>query len=93
MSGDEAHKVGFYNELYDSSQVLEEAVKFAGKIARGPSVAHAMTKKMLREEWDMGLIDAVEAEAGAQAICMETKDFHRAYEAFVEKRKPQFKGD
>lgn len=93
MEGEEAYNTGFYNALHSSSEVLEEARKFAAGIASGPTVAHAMTKKMLREEWDMGIVAAVEAEAEAQALCMETKDFHRAYDAFVGKRPPRFEGD
>ncbi|MCH7549629.1 MAG: enoyl-CoA hydratase family protein [Candidatus Krumholzibacteriota bacterium] len=93
MLGEEAYNTGFYNALHPPSQVVEEARKFARDIATGPTVAHAMTKKMLREEWDMGVVAAVEAEAEAQAHCMETKDFHRAYEALVEKRAPRFEGD
>jgi len=85
--------MGFYNALHPSSEVLQEAKDLARTIAAGPTAAHAMTKKMLREEWDMDLVSAIEAEARAQAECMETKDFHRAYEAFVEKRAPRFEGD
>jgi enoyl-CoA hydratase/carnithine racemase len=93
MPGEEAHRVGFYNELHDSSQVVEKARRRAEKIAAGPTLAHAMTKRMLREEWDMDLLGAVEAEARAQAACMETNDFRRAYDAFVEGRAPHFEGD
>jgi enoyl-CoA hydratase/carnithine racemase len=93
MPGDEAYRVGFYNELHDSSQVLEKARERAGKLAAGPTLAHAMTKRMLREEWDMDLVGAIEAEARMQAGCMETNDFRRAYDAFVEGRTPRFEGD
>jgi len=72
---------------------LTEARKFALDLAKGPTFAHAMTKKMLHLEWNMGIDQAIEAEAQAQAICMATNDFHRAYEAFVDKAKPTFKGD
>ena len=64
-----------------------------GEIAAGPNFAHAMTKRMLHQEWTMGVDEAIEAEAQAQAICMMTQDFHRAYHAFVAKQRPEFKGD
>jgi enoyl-CoA hydratase/carnithine racemase len=62
-------------------------------LAAGPTLAHAMTKKMLHQEWNVGLDEAIEMEAQAQAILMQTRDFHRAYEAFAAKRKPSFEGD
>jgi len=93
MGGEEAHAWGFYNEVCDPSALLEDARAFAAKLAHGPSFAHAMTKKMLVEEWDMGLVDAVAAEARAQAVCMQTRDFRRAYDAFVAKTRPVFEGD
>ncbi|MFA9218308.1 MAG: enoyl-CoA hydratase, partial [Sphingomonadaceae bacterium] len=62
-------------------------------LADGPTFAHGMTKKMLQQEWNMGVDEAIEAEAQAQAICMATNDFHRAYHAFVAKQKPEFEGD
>jgi enoyl-CoA hydratase/carnithine racemase len=65
----------------------------AKELASGPTFAHAMTKKMLHQEWSMGIDEAIESEAQAQAICMATKDFERAYQAFVAKQKPVFKGD
>jgi enoyl-CoA hydratase/carnithine racemase len=65
----------------------------AAELASGPTFAHGMTKKMLHQEWSMGLDEAIEAEAQAQAICMATNDFNRAYQAFVAKQKPVFKGD
>ena len=65
----------------------------AASLASGPTFAHAMTKTMLDHEWDMSIAQAIEAEAQAQAICMQTKDFERAYKAFVAKQKPQFQGD
>jgi enoyl-CoA hydratase/carnithine racemase len=71
----------------------KEALAWAEQIATGPSFGHAMTKKMLHQEWAMGVDEAIEAEAQAQAICMMTQDFHRAYHAFVAKEKPAFKGD
>ena len=63
------------------------------ELAAGPTFAHGMTKKCLEQEWSMGIADAIEAEAQAQAICMQTRDYGRAYRAFVEKKKPEFKGD
>ena len=93
MSGEEGERWGFYNRLCDPEQVLKQAQSYAHMLADGPTFAHAMTKKMLHEEWDMGVDQAIEAEAQAQAICMQTKDFHRAYHAFVAKEKPQFEGD
>jgi enoyl-CoA hydratase/carnithine racemase len=65
----------------------------ARSLAHGPSFAHAMTKRQLHAEWDMSIEQAIEAEAQAQAICMQTEDFHRAYEAFVAKQKPVFEGN
>ena len=93
LGGDEALAWGFLNRLVDSDQLLKEAMTWAGDIAAGPSFAHAMTKRMLHQEWSMGVDEAIESEAQAQAICMMTQDFHRAYEAFAAKQKPAFKGD
>jgi enoyl-CoA hydratase/carnithine racemase len=73
--------------------VLNEAQQLARGLAQGPTFAHGMTKKMLQQEWSMGIIDALEAEAQAQAICMATNDFHRAYHAFAAKTTPRFEGD
>jgi enoyl-CoA hydratase/carnithine racemase len=72
---------------------LTEAIVLASELTSGPTFAHAMTKRMLQQEWNMGVDQAIEAEAQAQAICMATNDFHRAYHAFVNKQKPEFKGD
>jgi enoyl-CoA hydratase/carnithine racemase len=93
MSGTQAYEWGFYNELYGPDELLARASDFARTIARGPTLAHAMTKRMLREEWAMPLDDAIDAEARAQAFCMESNDFRRAYEAFMLKRSPQFEGN
>jgi enoyl-CoA hydratase/carnithine racemase len=93
MSGDEASQWGFYNRLCDPASLLDEARAMAAALAAGPTFAHAMTKKMLQQEWNMGVDEAIEAEAQAQAICMATQDFHRAYHAFVAKRKPVFEGN
>ena len=93
MLGDEAERWGFLNRLCTSEALMPEAMSVAGGLASGPTFAHAMTKKMLHEEWNMGVDQAIDAEAEAQAICMTTNDFHRAYHAFVNKQKPEFKGD
>ncbi|NYT36183.1 enoyl-CoA hydratase family protein [Allopusillimonas soli] len=93
MSADEGMAWGFFNSLHEGPAVLEAAQDLARKLADGPTFAHGMTKKLLREEWDMGLDQAIEAEANAQAICMQTQDFRRAYEAFAAKRAPRFEGD
>jgi enoyl-CoA hydratase/carnithine racemase len=93
MTGDEAERWGFFNRLCAPEEVLNKALALAAELASGPTFAHAMTKKMLHQEWDMGLDEAIDAEAQAQAICMATKDFTRAYEAFETKQKPVFKGD
>ena len=82
---------GFFNRIADP--VLPAALEMASELASGPSFAHAMTKKMLHQEWSVGLDEAIEMEAQAQAICMQTKDFRRAYEAFAAKKKPVFEGD
>lgn len=89
----EAEKAGFYSRLVGEGDVLKEAQSLAQSLASGPTMAHAMTKRMLNEEWDMGLNEAIEAEAIAQAECMKTKDFTRAFEAFAKRETPVFKGD
>jgi enoyl-CoA hydratase/carnithine racemase len=93
MAGDEAERWGFLNRLCAPEELLPAAMALGAELAAGPTFAHGMTKKMLHQEWNMGLDEAIEAEAQAQAICMATKDFTRAYEAFVGKQKPVFKGD
>lgn len=93
MSGEEAERWGFFNRLCAPEEVLKAAMELAAELASGPTFAHGMTKKMLHQEWNMALEEAIDAEAQAQAICMATKDFTRAYEAFVAKQKPVFKGD
>ncbi|HEY8876651.1 MAG TPA: enoyl-CoA hydratase family protein [Roseateles sp.] len=93
LGGEEALSWGFLNRLVEPGQLLDETLKWAGEIAAGPNFGHAMTKRMLHQEWSMGVDEAIESEAQAQAICMMTKDFHRAYEAFVAKQKPVFQGD
>ena len=93
MGGEEAERFGFYNRLAEPDAVLAEATKLAKSLADGPTFGHAMTKKMLWQEWNAGLGECIEAEAQAQAICMKTKDFARAYHAFVAKQTPVFEGD
>ncbi len=93
MSAEEGERWGFFNRLCEPGRLLEEAVGLAAKLAAGPNFAHMMTKTMLNREWDMGLEEAIEAEAKAQAICMQTNDFKRAFDAFIEKRKPVFEGN
>ena len=93
MTADEGERWGFYNRLVDAAALEAEALKLAHQLADGPNFAHMMTKTMLRQEWSMSIDMAIEAEAQAQAICMQTQDFRRAYEAFVAKGKPTFAGD
>ena len=93
MSAEEGERWGFFNRLCEPDAVLTEAQLLARGLAEGPSFAHGMTKKMLQQEWNMGIDEALEAEAQAQAICMATNDFHRAYHAFVAKQQPLFEGD
>ena len=91
MSAEEGHAWGFWNRL--SEDVLADAQALARELANGPSVAHAVTKKQLDAEWHVTIEEALEMEARAQARCMETNDFKRAYEAFAGKRTPEFQGD
>ena len=91
MSADEGLAWGFFNRI--ASPPLPVAMEMAQSLATGPTFAHGMTKKMLHQEWNVGVDEAIEMEAQAQAICMETKDFQRAYEAFAAKKKPVFEGD
>jgi enoyl-CoA hydratase/carnithine racemase len=93
MAGAEAERWGFYNRLSAPESVLDEATAMAGQLAAGPSFAHAMTKTMLHQEWTMTIEQAIEAEAQAQAVCMTTKDFARAYRAFAAKQQPVFEGN
>jgi len=93
LPGDEAERWGFFNRLCAPEALLKDAQALAAELAAGPTFAHGMTKKMLHQEWNMGVDEAIDAEAQAQAICMATNDFHRAYHAFVAKQKPEFKGD
>jgi enoyl-CoA hydratase/carnithine racemase len=93
MTGEEAERWGFLNRLCAPEELHSTAMGLAAELASGPTFAHGMTKKMLHQEWNMGVDEAIEAEAQAQAICMATNDFNRAYQAFVAKQKPVFKGD
>ncbi|PWS37440.1 enoyl-CoA hydratase family protein [Falsiroseomonas bella] len=93
LGGEEALAWGFFNSLHASEDVQPAAAALAKEIAEGPSFAHAMTKRMLQMEWAMSVDQAIEAEAVAQALCMTTQDFRRAYDAFVAKQRPVFKGD
>jgi enoyl-CoA hydratase/carnithine racemase len=91
MSAEEGAAWGFFNRVSD--RPLDLAIEIAQDLASGPTLAHAVTKKMLHQEWDVGVDKAIDMEAQAQAELMQTKDFLRAYEAFAAKRKPAFEGD
>ena len=93
MSAEEGERWGFFNRLVPAADLDAEALALAGKIKAGPNFAHMMTKTMLAQEWAMSIEQAIEAEAQAQAICMQTGDFERAYNAFVAKERPVFEGD
>lgn len=93
MSAPEGERWGFWNALHESDALDAEAMTLARRLAAGPTFAHGITKTQLNQEWNMGLEQAIEAEAQAQAICMQTRDFERAYRAFVSKEKPVFAGD
>ncbi len=93
LGGEEAERWGFYNRLVAPEALQAEAQKLAADLAAGPTFANSITKTMLHQEWDMGIDAAIESEAQAQALCMLTQDFHRAYHAFVAKERPVFKGD
>ncbi len=93
MSADEGERWGFWNSLQDAGDLDRATRALAERLASGPTFAHGVTKTQLNQEWNMGLDQAIEAEAQAQAICMQTRDFERAYRAFVAKEKPVFAGD
>jgi len=93
MTAPEGERWGFFNKLVPAGDLEKDALALARRIAKGPSFAHGMTKTQLNQEWSMSLEQAIETEAQAQAICMQTKDFERAYRAFVAKEKPVFEGD
>jgi enoyl-CoA hydratase/carnithine racemase len=90
MSAEEGERWGFHNRLVEPERLEAEALELARRLADGPTFAHGITKTQLNQEWSMSLDQAIEAEAQAQAICMQTRDFERAYRAFVAKAKPQF---
>ena len=93
MSAEEGERWGFYNRLVEPDALETDALALATRITHGPTFAHGITKTQLNQEWAMGIDQAIEAEAQAQAICMQTRDFERAYRAFVAKDKPVFEGD
>jgi enoyl-CoA hydratase/carnithine racemase len=93
MNAAEGLAWGYFNEVVEQDKLLEKAQSMAKSLAEGPAFAHAMTKKCLHQEWNLSIEQAIETEAEAQAICMQTKDFERAYQAFVAKQKPRFQGD
>jgi enoyl-CoA hydratase/carnithine racemase len=93
MTADEGAAWGFYNRLVASDALLTQAQALATELADGPTFAHGVTKTMLHQEWSMTVEQAIEAEAQAQAICMQTQDFERAYRAFVAKQRPTFEGN
>jgi enoyl-CoA hydratase/carnithine racemase len=93
MTAAEGERWGFWNALHAEEALEAEAMALARRLAAGPTFAHGITKTQINQEWNMGLDQAIEAEAQAQAICMQTRDFERAYHAFVAKEKPQFQGD
>jgi len=93
FSAEEGERWGFFTRICAKEELLSDAMEFAATLASGPTFAHAMTKNQLEMEWALPIDTAIEAEAQAQAICMQTNDFERAYEAFAAKRTPEFKGD
>ena len=93
MTAQEGERWGFFNRLVAADELEREALALARQLASGPTFAHGITKTQLNQEWSMSLEQAIEAEAQAQAICMQTRDFERAYRAFVAKEKPVFEGN
>ncbi len=93
MSAEEGERWGFFNRIVAPEDVLSQAQALAAELADGPTFAHGITKTCLHQEWAMDVDSAIEAEAQAQAICMQTRDYGRAYRAFVAKQKPVFEGD
>ena len=93
MSADEGERWGYFNRVVAAEVLQAEAAAMADALAAGPTFAHAVTKAQLHKEWDMGVDEAIDSEAQAQAICMQTQDFHRAYHAFVARQKPVFEGN
>ena len=93
LGGAEAERWGYFNALVDPDALQQRALEMAKNLAGGPTFAHGMTKKMLQQEWAMGIAEAIESEAQAQTICMYSEDFRRAYRAFMNKERPVFEGD
>jgi enoyl-CoA hydratase/carnithine racemase len=93
MTAQEGEHWGFFNKLVAADELEHEALVLARRVASGPSFANGITKTQLNQEWSMSLDQAIESEAQAQAICMQTKDFERAYQAFIVKQKPVFEGN
>jgi enoyl-CoA hydratase/carnithine racemase len=93
LGAEEGERWGFFNAVVPSDNLIEKAKESAERLIAGPTFAHGMTKMMLNQEWNMGIDQAIEAEAQAQAICMQTADFTRAYNAFVSKETPKFEGN
>ena len=93
LEGAEGERWGFFNKLCESATLLADAQAFARTLADGPTFGHAMTKRCIHQEWSMGVDDAIEFEAQAQAVCMQTQDFERAYNAFIAKQRPVFEGN
>ena len=93
MDGSEAERRGFYNRLCEPDAVLPEAQALAKSLADEPTFAHAMNKRCIHQEWSMGIEEAIEAEAQAQALCMQTADFRRAFDAFAARQTPVFEGN
>ena len=93
MTAAEGERWGFFNSLHPADQLEAQAAALATRLAAGPTFAHGITKTQLNQEWSMGIEQAIEAEAQAQAICMQTADFERAYHAFVAREKPVFEGN
>lgn len=93
MDAAEAERWGFYNRIVAAPDVLSEATAMASLLAHGPTFAHALTKRCIHHEWSMAIDDALQLEAEAQALCMQTEDFTRAYRAFVSNYAPVFEGD
>jgi enoyl-CoA hydratase/carnithine racemase len=93
MDAAEGERWGFYNAIVEREALLADAVRRAGELANGPSFAHGMTKTMLQQEWSVSVDVAIEMEAQAQALCMGTQDFRRAFEGFASKKPAKFEGD
>jgi enoyl-CoA hydratase/carnithine racemase len=93
MTAQEGERWGYFNRLVSADMLAQEALTLAHQIVAGPTFAHGITKTQLNQEWSMSLDQAIESEAQAQALCMQTRDFERAYRAFVAKERPVFEGD